>query len=348
MDPGSPLPLGLTVPPADVTLGEIPDLVRRAEDLGYRSVWTWERDGWDAFALTGALSQATRRAELGVAIVSAFTRPPPLVAMGAAAAHHLSGGRFVLGLGASSSAITERWMGLPYDRPYQRVRDTLRAVRAILDGGKVSFQGEAIAVEGFRLGVEPAPDLPIHLAALGPDMLALAGREADGVVLYMVPPDRIERVVEPARAAAAAAGRPAPTTVMSVPVVVGGDPAERRRALVDLGLAYARVPVYAAHLTRMGLRDDIDALVEKARATGTDGAADVVPDHLLDAFGVAGEARECREGLRRFLDGGLDRLHVYLMGCGPDRDERRRQVDEALEALAPAGCAPRTGGPEGG
>ena len=112
-----------------------------------------------------------------------FTRGPALIAQSAAALAAAAPGRFSLGLGASSPAIVEQWNGLAFDRPLQRTRDVLRFVKAALAGELVDGSFDSFTVHRFRLEQPPPEPVPVLLAALRPRMLALAGREADGVIL---------------------------------------------------------------------------------------------------------------------------------------------------------------------
>src|SRR5439155_15198079 len=118
--------LGMTVPVPGIPLADQRDLVTEMGALGYTDLWTGEADGYDAFTPLVLASQWAPGLRLGTAIVPAFTRGPALIAQSAATLAAASGGRFVLGLGTSSDVIVERWNGIPFDRPYQRVRDPVR------------------------------------------------------------------------------------------------------------------------------------------------------------------------------------------------------------------------------
>ena len=104
-------------------------------------------------------------------------------------------GRFALGIGTSSDVIVEQWNGIPFEKPYQRVRDTIAFLRAALSGEKVTEEYETFAVHGFRLGVT-LPELPpILVAALRPGMLKLAGRQGDGAIINWLSAEDVKTVV---------------------------------------------------------------------------------------------------------------------------------------------------------
>ena len=121
---------GVTLPLLGVPLAEQRDLIAEIADLGYTDLWSAEADGTDAFTPLVLASQWAPELRLGTAIVPAFTRGPLTMAQSSATLANLSGGRFVLGLGTSSDVIVERWNGVPFDRPYQRVRDMVRCAPA--------------------------------------------------------------------------------------------------------------------------------------------------------------------------------------------------------------------------
>ena len=166
--------LGLALPLPGVDYGVSEELARGAEAAGYAGVWTSETAQFDGFTPLAALAPVTDQLRLGLALAPAFTRPPALLAMTAASMQRVSGGRFVLGIGSSSPAIVDRWMGLEYERPLTRVRETVTVLRQIFTGDKVTYAGRTLRVEDFRLEAGPTW-MPILIGALGPKMYRLAG-----------------------------------------------------------------------------------------------------------------------------------------------------------------------------
>src|SRR5437667_12042809 len=147
--------------------GEIVECVRLAEELGYESAWMTEGHAGDQFAILGACAVATRRIGLGTGISSVFVRTAPTIAMAAATVDHLSGGRFILGLGTSHREQVEPEHGLPFARPTDRLRDTVEIVRALLRDGQVSHAGRVVRIERFDLWFTPfRRELPIYVAGL--------------------------------------------------------------------------------------------------------------------------------------------------------------------------------------
>ncbi len=170
---------GISLPLPGVALPAQAELVRALPDWGYTDAWSSETAGVDAFTPLVLAATWQPRLALGTAIVPVFTRGPALIAQSAASVAALAPGRFSLGLGASSPVIVEGWNGIAFDRPYRRTRDVLRFVRSALAGEKVNGDFDTFTSAGFRLENPPAEPVPILLAALRPQMLAL-GRPGGG------------------------------------------------------------------------------------------------------------------------------------------------------------------------
>ena len=195
-----PLKLGLntgywSAGPPDGAL----DTVKEADRLGFDSIWTAEAYGSDALTPLAWWGSHTTKVRLGTGIMQLAARAPAATAMAAITLDHLSGGRFILGLGASGPQVVEGWYGLPYPRPLARTREYVQIVRAIVAREQpVEFHGEQFDLPypgGTGLGkplkstVHPRrSDLPIFLAAEGPKNVALAGEIADGwLPLFFAP-----------------------------------------------------------------------------------------------------------------------------------------------------------------
>lgn len=308
--------LGVTFPLFPLDVRASCEAATRAEELGYTDAWTAEVSGPDGLSVATALGVVTESMRIGCAIVPAFTRPPALLAMGALAAHQASGGRFVLGIGASSPTIVDSWMGVPFEKPLTRVRDTLEALRSAFAGDKVSAQNDSFSVSGFRLE-GAAPDLPIYLAALGPKMLKLAAQQADGVALYL-------GAEEGVRIARRAVGdKEIVERIICVPDV----PVEDVVPMLKFQMApYVAVPAYNRYLRAQGFEAEATAVAKLWGSGDRKGAVDAITDELVDGLALIGPAERCKERLEAFREAGLDTPILMLISpSGPDG---------ALQALA--------------
>lgn len=317
-----PVRYGITVPLTGLPLAEQRQWMGELADLGYTDAWSLEVDGADAFTPLVLASQWAPTLRLGTAVVPVFTRGPALIAQSAAALANLAPGRVALGVGTSSDTIVQGWNGLDFDRPYQRVRDTVRFLRAALDGRKVTADYETFSVRGFRLALPPAEPPSVLVGALRPGMLALAGREADGAVINWLSPADVRSVVPHVHA-----GGPGREVVARVFVVAKADRAEARAVARAMITAYLNVPVYAAFHRWLG-RGDLLAPMWSAWGDGDRKAAvAAVPDTVVDDLVVHGPPAACRERLQEYLEAGVTTLAPLVVAADDPR--------QAVRDLAP-------------
>jgi probable F420-dependent oxidoreductase len=317
-------PYGITIPFDGVPLSGQRDLVAELPDLGYTDAWSSESGGADAFTPLALANVWAPSLRLGTAIVPVFTRGPATLAQSAATLAAAAPGRFTLGIGTSSDVIVERWNGLAFDRPYQRVRDTARFLRAAMGGGKVSERYETFAVDGFRLQFVPEQQPELLIAALRPGMLRLAGREGDGAVLNWLSPDDVGTVVPYVHQ-----GGPGKRIVARI-YVAAGDDAEAARAVARRAIAgYLTVPVYRAFQEWLGRGGQLAAMWRAWAAGDRRAALAAIPDEVVDALVVNGSPEACRAQLRRYVEAGVTTPVLALLPTGGD-------VREVVRALAPA------------
>ncbi|BCJ39818.1 LLM class F420-dependent oxidoreductase [Actinoplanes ianthinogenes] len=269
---------GLGFTPMEIRREVIVRAAALADELGFEVFSVAEGWGLDAAVLLAELATRTRRITLVSGVLSVWSRSPAALAMTAATLHRLSGGRFVLGLGASSPQLVEGWHDVRYERPAARLRDVTTRVRALLDGERATLT----AVPGsrpLRLGQPPAPELPIWLAASGPRTIRITEELADGWFPLYLRRDRI-RAFAPDR----------PVTVAAGPfAVVDPDAAVARDAVAACTATYlsAMGDIYPRLVAGQGLADEVDVV----RTTRT------VPSALLDEFTAYGPEKEVREQL---------------------------------------------------
>jgi 5,10-methylenetetrahydromethanopterin reductase len=255
---GDAMRIGLTVP----TPPDNPDLetlllaMERADALGLHAVWmpNVSSRGFDAptaLALGGA---RTQRIELGTFVVPTFTRHPVVMAQQALSAQAATAGRFVLGIGLSHRVSMEEQLGFDFSRPIRHMREYLTCLTALLEGRTVDFTGEEFRIRNFALtpppGVTPPP---ILVAALGPQMLRLAGRLSAGTAIWVGGPRYVAEAAKAIGAAAREAGRPVPRVVASVPVCVTDHAGKVREAAAQQFVRYGQLPSYRAILDREGV-----------------------------------------------------------------------------------------------
>src|SRR5262245_61272206 len=184
------------------SLAAIRSEARRVADEGFASFWLAQIAGPGALTALAVVGAETPQIELGTSIVPLYGRHPYALAAQALTAQAASEGRLVLGIGPSHQLVVESVFGESYARPFTRTAEMLAALRALLAGEAIDLAGTEIRVRG-KLAIEAAP-VPLLVAALGPRMLELAGRAADGTVLRMVGPKTVAAPIAPRIRAAAA------------------------------------------------------------------------------------------------------------------------------------------------
>ena len=235
--------------------GDMNELVaqaQRAEEAGFASVWLANIFGIDALTAAVVCGRATSRVEVGTGVVPTYPRHPFAMAQQAVTVNAAIGQRLLLGIGLSHQVVIEGMLGLSFARSYSHMKEYVGALAPLVREGKVSFNGELYRVNA-QLRVPGAAPFPILLAALAPKMLALAGSVADGTITWMTGAKTLATHIVPSiRAAAEAAGRPAPRVVAGLPVAVTDDPDEARRVAGKLFRGYGVLPSYRAMLDREG------------------------------------------------------------------------------------------------
>lgn len=297
---------GLTIPLIGAPLSAHAQLIRALPSFGYTDAWSAETNGTDAFTPLALASAWEPTLRLGTAIVPVFTRGPALIAMSAAAMAAAAPGRFVLGLGASSPVIVGNWNGLEFDQPYRRCRDVLRVVRAALAGERVDGEFDTFTIKRFKLEQAPADPPPVLLAALRPQMLRLAGREADGAILNWLASYDVAQCLE-------AMDSPVADVVARIFVCPTPDTEYARALGRTLISTYLTVPAYAAFHDWLGRGDALRGMHEKWAAGDRAGAAAAIPDEVVDDLVLHGTPEQCRAAVQAYADAGVRTPVIALL-----------------------------------
>jgi len=312
---------GMTIPLDNVPLAEQEDYIKELEQLGYSDLWTAEAGGTDGFTPLVLASQWAPSCRLGCAIFPVYTRGPALLAMSVASMAQAAPGRFVMGLGSSSNVIVENWNGVPFEKPYQRVRDTVRFLKKALTGEKVTEEYETFAVKSFRLGVEVDSPPPLLVAALRQGMLRLAGREGDGAIINWLSAEDVKQVVPYVRQGGA------DKEVVARIFVCPNPDAKVVRQFGRMAIsAYQNVPVYAAFQEWVGRGELLSAMWSHWKAGDRKAATAAIPDQAIDELIVHGPPEACREHIQRYVDNGVTTPVIGLLPFGVDPRQAARDL----------------------
>jgi probable F420-dependent oxidoreductase len=311
---------GITIPFDGVTLEEHRRWYTLLADLGYTDVWSAEVDGTDGFTPLALAAAWEPRLQLGVAVAPVFTRGAALVAQTAASMVEAAPGRFIMGLGASSQPVVERWNGVKYEDPYARTRDVLRFVNRALDGEKVDEQFPTFTVKGFKLARPVAQRPKILLGALRPGMLHLAGKEADGAILNWLSADDVKTCV-------AEVGQD--KTVAARIFVVPTEDADTARFVGRRMISsYLTVNAYAEFHRWLGRGPQLQAMWD-AWASGDRKAANAaISDEVVDDLIIHGDFATCRAHVQRYVDAGVQIPAIAIVPVGVE-------LEAAVRGLAP-------------
>lgn len=272
-----------------------------AERAGLHTLWASNVFDFDALTVAALWAVRTSSIEIGTAVVPMQTRHPYAMAQQAMSVAHVAKSRFTLGIGASHESVVKGMWGLSYRGAASLAKEYIAILRALMRDGRVDHRGEHYDVHA---GIDPTPpiEVPILLAALGPRMVNLAGRDADGLLTWLAGPRVIaEEIVPVASEAAAKAGRSSPRIVAGLPVAITADIAGARSRIARSFQSYARLPAYQRAL----------------QSEGVDGAADVA---------LIGDEAAVGERIMRLGTIGVTDVLVSLQTLPKDPEDLERSV----------------------
>jgi F420-dependent oxidoreductase-like protein len=324
--------------------GTAAQLARSYEDAGVDVLIAGESYGFDAISWLGFLAAVTERAELAAGILPLYGRSPALTAMTAAGLDHLSGGRFVLGLGASGPQVVEGWHGVPFDTPLGRTREVIEICRSVWRREKVEHDGARYRIplppgQGTGLGRplklidRPIRErIPIHLASLGPASVELTAELAEGWMPFLFWPERAGQVWgEPlARGTAKRDQSLAPLEIVAGgPMAIGADVTvlrERDRehlALYVGGMGARSRNFYNTVVAGYGFEREAAEVQDLYLAGRREEAAARLPEALLEGVSLIGDETYVRDRLAAYRSRGVSVLQIDPVGEHPLDDVRR-------------------------
>jgi probable F420-dependent oxidoreductase len=331
--------LGITLPIDPFINRRIGESVRVAEECGYTDGWSFEGNSADAFAPIAAMAMLSTKLRFGTAIVPVYTRPAALIAMSAATVANLSGGRFILGLGISSPAIVQSWMGIPYVKTHTRTRETVAAVRAIMSGEKYSVEGKSMQIKGFKMDFTlDVPPPPIYLGAQGSAMCRMAGEIGDGLITNFVTTDSLPPMIEHTREGMRAAGKdPSQLDVVCrINVAIGEDAALARSMFKRNLAAYITVPGYNKFFREFGYENEAGRAMELWNRGERKAALESLPEEMVERIYVFGDAKECRRRIDEFFKAGVTTTAIQFQSWARTPEEKGVRLLKMMRDFADA------------
>ncbi|MEM7140438.1 MAG: LLM class flavin-dependent oxidoreductase [Actinomycetota bacterium] len=332
------------------TPGGLVDFVRESEKLGVDVAWVAEAWGSDGPSTLGYLAAVTERMQLGSSIFQLGVRSAAMTAQTAMTLAEMSGGRFILGLGASGPQVMEGLHGVRFAAPLTRMRETMDVLDQAFAGERISLDGQRIQLplpdgegKALRLSFRTEHRIPVYLASLSPKMLELTGERADGWIgTSFVPEGAEDAYFSHMRAGAERAGR----TLADIDICQGAEVAfardeaeltamiqERKGGLAFSlgGMGSADTNFYNSAYARQGFAD----VAEEAQRLWVDGdragAVQVIPDEMVLATTLLGTEDGVRGRLQQWADAGVDTVRLYP--AGSTFDERIDTLGRALDLV---------------
>jgi F420-dependent oxidoreductase-like protein len=287
--------IGVTLPAGDTDsspnlVDELIDQTRQAAEAGLKSVWFSQLPlSQDAVTVAALAGREVPGIEVGTSVVPTYPRHPLLVASAAQTAQAATGGRFTLGIGLGSKGFLGPVYGVEYPPPIRHLREYLTVLRSAFAGETVDFDGETVQAH------VPGPstvggDVPIIVAAMGPQALRVTAELADGTLPFLAGPRALSELIVPAMA-----GK---RIIAAVPAVVTDEPDEVRKKAVEQMSFYGRIPSYRRILD----------------AEGVGHAADLA---------IIGDEKTVLDGLQRYYDAGATDVLVSQTGIRSSEERRR-------------------------
>lgn len=327
------------------------DLIRHAEGLGFHSAWTAEAYGNDAVTTATWILAQTTKINVGTSIMQMPARTPAMAAMTAMTLDHLSGGRFILGLGPSGPQVAEGWHGVPYGKPLTRTREYIGIIRQILAREAplehhgfhydipITGAGTTGLGKPLKSILHGNPKLPIYTASISPNGLRCAGEVADGVFPLWMNPEKPELVTAHLEEGFAKAGGGKSfedfTVCPGVTVVIGDDlekarmPAKMNLALYIGGMGARDKNFYNDFCKRLGYEEAAVKIQDAFLGGDRAAAVNAVPDALLDELFLIGPRDRIRERLAAWKSAGAKGL-VGMMMIGASQPEALELVAEEM------------------
>lgn len=297
--------IGAVLPAGDVghaknAVDELIGQTRQARDAGLDSVWFTQQFDHDAITLAALAGREVPGIAVGTAAVPVYARHPLTLAALAQTAQAATDGRFHLGVGLGVRGLLEPAYGIEYPAPIRHLRESLTILRQVLDRERVGFTGRTVSARPpLPTAVAGGEDVPLIVAAMGPQALRVTGELADGTVTYLAGPRTLSGSIAPALLRAAeAAGRPRPRIVAAVPAVVTDDAdIVRQIAAVHLGV-YGSIPSYRKVLEAEGVSHPAE-------------------------LALIGDEDTVAAGIRRYVDAGATEVLIIHSGMRSSRERLR-------------------------
>lgn len=293
------------------------EIAAAAERKRFDELWIGEVATFDAFALAGAIAARTKRIEITVGPLAVGVRDPVAIAMGIASVATIGARPARLALGASTPAVVEEWHGREWSNRVVVLRETVTALRSLLEGEKTTFHGRTVRIQGFRLRLDP-PRSHMTIAASGEQTISAAAELADRVVVNLVTPTQAATLKAALALRAAATERSCPT--MAAWIVAAVDPVPETLGQIRTAIVpYVGAPGYGEMFTAAGFEDVVAAARAGAHPKQLHA---MIPDKMISTVCAIGDSKAVRRRIDEYREAGVDDVAIVPATAGDGVLER--------------------------
>ena len=296
------------------SLLSIEDLLKCAEKVSRvkpDTVWVPETWGMENYAMLSAVSARTK-SKIGSSIINIYSRSPALIAMGAATIDTLSNQRFTLGLGTSSVPIIQGLHGYKFERPLQRMKESVEIIRLALSGKKIDYSGEIFTLRGFSLLIKPPrQNIPIYIAAVNQKMTELVWKIGDGVIFYLRPISEMKNTISKMQKK-----RNIDIACQLITSVSEDGDLAKSRVRKTLAFYIAVGEIYRKFLAENGFKKQVDSIYDEYQKTGLKSIHNLVTDSMLESLTISGSPQECKKQLKRVYEAGITQPIIQFNPIG--------------------------------
>jgi alkanesulfonate monooxygenase SsuD/methylene tetrahydromethanopterin reductase-like flavin-dependent oxidoreductase (luciferase family) len=296
------------------SLLSIDDLLKCAEKTNKvkpDTVWIPETWGMENYAMLSAISAKTK-SKIGSSIINIYSRSPTLIAMGAATIDTLSNQRFVLGLGTSSIPIIQGLHGYRFEKPLQRMKETIEIIRLALSGKKIDYSGEVFTLKGFSLLITPPrKNIPIYIAAVNQKMTEMAWSIGDGIIFYLRPISEMKSTISKMQKK-----RIIDVACQLITSVSEDGDLAKDRVRKTLAFYISVGEIYRKFLAENGFKKETDNIYGEYQKSGLKSNHELVTDSMLESLTIAGSPQECKKQLKIIYDAGITQPIIQFNPTG--------------------------------
>jgi alkanesulfonate monooxygenase SsuD/methylene tetrahydromethanopterin reductase-like flavin-dependent oxidoreductase (luciferase family) len=299
-----------------LSIKQVLDCSQTLSKTSAETIWIPETWGMENFSMLSMVSQKAQSQKIGSSIINIFSRSPAVIAMGALTLDTISNGRFILGLGTSTTAIVEDFHGSEFKNPVLRMKEYVEIIKLILTGKTVNYKGEIFNLKNFTLLIEaPREKIPIYLAAVNQKMTELAWKVGDGVIFYLRPLDEMKKTIETMQLK-----RKIDVSCQFITCVSKDSELAIDKCKKTLAFYVSVGKIYREFLAINGFHNETKNIFEEYKKSGLASNHELVSDKMINALTITGDPETCVSQLQKIKETGVDQPIMQFNPIGDVSD----------------------------